>query len=187
MSLTTAMAEKVIFAQHSFAPFTLAVDVGGNHGTLLLRLLADHPDARGILFDMPAVVAQAANRLASDPAGSRVEAVGGSFFESVPAGGDLYVMKQILHDWDDAQCAAILANVRKVIAPGGRLAIIDRLLPETMRPHPAWNMDLYMMLWSTGRERKLSEFTALLDATGFKLDRVTENDNDPCVIEAVPV
>jgi hypothetical protein len=187
MSLTTAKAEQVIFAQHDFKPFSLAVDVGGNHGTLLLRLLADRPQARGILFDLPAVVAQAPQRLANDPAGSRVEVIGGSFFDGVPAGGDLYTMKQILHDWNDAECIAILTNIRKAIAPGGRLAIIDRLLPETMRPHPAYSMDFYMMLWSTGQERKLSEFTALLDATGFRLDHVTENDNEPCVIEAVPV
>jgi hypothetical protein len=187
MSYTTGMAEHAIFAQHRFLPFALAVDVGGSHGTMLLRLLADHPSARGILFDMPAVVEQAHDRLLKSDAGSRAEAVGGSFFENVPPGGDLYIVKQVLHDWNDEECTAILNNIRKVIAPNGRLAIIDRLLPETMQPHSAWQMDFFMMLWTTGRERRLSEFTTLLERTGFRLDRVTENANEPCVIEAVAV
>jgi O-methyltransferase domain len=186
MSATTGRAEQAIFSQHRFLPFTLAVDVGGSHGTLLLRLLSDHPSARGILFDMPAVVAQAHDRLLQSDVGSRIEAIGGSFFENVPEGGDLYIVKQVLHDWKDEECAAILSNIRKVIAPNGRLAIIDRLLPETNQPHSAWQMDFFMMLWTTGRERKLSEFNALLNRAGFRLDRVTHNSDEPCVIEAVP-
>src|ERR1035441_4435286 len=88
MSYTTGMAEQAIFSQHRFLPFTLAVDVGGSHGTMLLRLLSDHPSARGILFDMPAVVAQAHDRLLQSDVGSRIEAIGGSFFENVPEAGD---------------------------------------------------------------------------------------------------
>lgn len=187
MTATTIRSEQFMFTEHAFMPFELAVDVGGNHGSLLLRLLAMHPQARGVLFDMPDVVARAGDALAAHPAGARVETVGGSFFEAVPAGGDLYLLKQILHDWGDEECLAILRAIRAAIAPGGRLAVFDRLIPDTPRPHPAYNMDLYMMLLLGARERKLSQFEVLFAASGFRLDRVTEDPDGLSVIEAVPV
>lgn len=187
MTLTTRRAEQFFLDNHPFAPFRLAIDVGGSHGSLLLSLLGAHPDARGILFDLPEVVGQASDLLARHPAGPRVEVRGGSFFESVPAGGGLYLLKQILHDWDDERSVAILRNIRAAIAPGGRLAVFDRLMPETPRPHPAYHMDLYMMLLLGAQERKLSAFEALFAASGFRLHRVTEFPEGPSVIEALPV
>ncbi len=150
MTATTAMAEQFIFTHHAFMPFDLAVDVGGNQGSLLLRLLADRPEARGILFDLPEVVALARPVVDAHPCGSRVETVGGSFFEAVPAGGDLYLLKQILHDWEDEHCIAILRAIRAAIAPHGRLVVVDRLMPERPRPHPSYQMDIYMMLLPRG-------------------------------------
>ena len=187
MSATTALAEEAVLSRHEFAPFTLAVDVGGNHGSLLLRLLALQPRARGILFDLPDVVAQARPTLDAHASGSRVEVIGGSFFENVPAGGDLYLLKQILHDWEDEPSTAILRRIRAAIAPGGRLVVIDRLMPEEIRPHPAYQMDLYMLLLLGARERKRSEFAALFAQCGFRLERVTEDPHVPSVLEAVPV
>jgi hypothetical protein len=187
MSLTTKQAEQFVFARHEFAPFKVAVDVGGNHGSLLLGLLELQPQARGILFDLPEVVALARPALDAHPCGARVEVAGGSFFEKVPAGGDLYLLKQILHDWDDERCVAILRNVRAAIAPDGRLAVVDRLMPEQVRPHPAYNMDLYMLLLLGAKERRLSEFEALFAQSGFRPGRVTEDPNVPSVIEALPV
>jgi hypothetical protein len=188
MTTTTALADQFIFTKHVFMPFGLAIDVGGNHGSLLLRLLADQPQARGILFDLPEVIAQARPVVDAHPCGARVETASGSFFESVPAGGDLYLLKQILHDWEDEKCVTILRAIRAAIAPGGRLVVMDRLLPEQPRwPHPAYQMDLYMMLLLGARERKLSEFESLFAQSDFRLDRVTEDPNVPCVIEAVPV
>ncbi len=179
MTATTALAEQFIFSSHDFAPFSLAVDVGGNHGSLLLRMLSLQPAARGILFDLPTVTALAPPVLAAHPNGARVEVVSGSFFESVPAGGDLYLLKQILHDWKDPECLAILRNIRAAIAPGGRLAVVDRLMPEEIRPHPSYKMDLYMMLLLGAQERKLSEFEALFAQSGFRLDKVSEDDRVP--------
>jgi len=187
MSLTTAWAEDVIIAQHSFRPFRLAVDIGGSHGTLLARLLAENPEAQGVLFDLPAVAEQAGARLDWIAEGGRIDVVGGDFFQSVPSGGDLYLLKQILHDWNDDECTAILRSVRMAIAPGGRLAVIDRLLPEENEPDPVFASDIMMMVWTTGQERKLSQFEQLFAATGFALDRVTRNYHHESVIEAVPV
>ncbi len=187
MTATTALAEQFIFSSHSFAPFSLAVDVGGNHGSLLLRMLSLQPAARGILFDLPTVTALARPALAAHPNGARVAVVSGSFFEAVPAGGDLYLLKQILHDWKDAECLAILRNIRAAIRPDGRLAVIDRLMPEEIRPHPSYKMDLYMMLLLGAQERKLSEFAALFAQSGFRIDKVSEDAHVPSVIEAVPI
>lgn len=187
MSLTTGWAEDVIIAHHSFRPFQLAVDIGGSHGSLLARLLAENPDAQGVLFDLPAVAQQAGARLDWIAEGGRIDVVGGDFFQSVPAGGDLYLLKQILHDWNDDECIAILRSVRKAITPDGRLAVIDRLLPEENEADPAFASDIMMMIWTSGQERKLSQFERLFEATGFALDHVTRNYHHESVIEAVPV
>lgn len=187
MSTTTLVAEESIFSHHRFAPFDLAVDVGGSQGSMILRLLALHPQSRGILFDLPVSIEHAKGPIAASGIDGRVEAIGGSFFESVPAGGDLYLLKQVLHDWSDGESLAILGKVREAMEAGGRLAVIERLIPETHVPHPAWAFDIVMMMWTTGRERRLSEFEALLQAARFRLDRVTENPAGPSVIEAVAV
>lgn len=187
MTALTIRAEQFIFSAHEFPPFETVVDVGGNHGSLLLRLLARHPEARGILFDLADVVAQAAPIIAQDPSCARVETIGGSFFETIPAGADLYLLKQVLHDWDDEECRTILRNIRAAMRPDSRLAIIDRLMPEQHEPHLAYQMDLYMLLLLGGKERRRSEFEALLADTGFRIDRVTEDPANPSVIEVVPV
>jgi hypothetical protein len=187
MTATTTDSEQFILARHDFRPFDLAIDVGGNHGSLLLRLLADHRDAHGIVFDLPEVIERAESHLANHPLRGRIDLIGGSFFDAVPSGGDLYLLKQILHDWEDEECVAILRAVRAAIAPHGRLAVVDRLMPEAPTPHPAYYMDVFMLMLLGGKERTRSEFEALFEQSGFRLDRVTEDPNFPCVIEAVPV
>jgi hypothetical protein len=187
MSETTAMNEQQIFASHTFRPFQLAVDVGGNQGSLLLRLLEAHPAARGVLFDLPDTVRQAEAPGAAAGMAGRVELVGGDFFTTVPTGGDLYLLKQILHDWNDEECRAILRAVRAAMEPGTRLAVVERLLPERPRPHNAFALDVIMLMWTTGRERRLSEYLALLGECGFAFDRVTENPDGMSVLEVLAV
>jgi len=187
MSQITVHDEPLILEQLKFDPFRLAVDIGGSHGTLLLGLLAKYPNARGIVFDLPDVAAAAAGRLRSHPQGSRIETAGGDFLRSVPAGGDLYLLKQILHNWDDAHCIAILTFLRKAIVPTGRIAVIDRLLPDTIAPDMAFEFDVLMMIWSTGRERSLARFRELLGTAGFAVDKVTVNPGRMSIIEAVPI
>jgi len=187
MSETTAMNERQIFARHEFMPFDVAIDIGGSQGSLLLRLLEAHPAARGVLFDLPETVAQAEGPVAAAGMAGRVEFVGGDFFASVPSGGDLYLLKQILHDWSDAECRTILANIRAAIAAGTRLAVVERLLPEHYRPHNAYVLDVIMLLWTSGRERKLSDYVAMLGECGFAFDRVTENPDGMSVVEFVAI
>jgi len=187
MSFSTALAEDYLFSNHQFRPFTLAVDVGGSMGSLLSRLLTEQPTARGVLFDLPETVEQARESIALSPLADRVEIVGGSFFESVPARGDLYLLKQILHDWSDTECVTILENIRAAIVDGGRLAVVERVIPEGFAPHVAYDFDMVMMIWTTGRERRLSEFKAMFEETGFAFDRFTENADGMGVIEAIAI
>ena len=186
MSFMTDRTLDFVLTHHRFEPFETVVDVGGSFGSLLLAVLDRYPEAKGVLFDRPAVVAQAEERIARSPLADRVVVVGGSFFDAVPP-GDLYLLKQILHDWDDAECRDILRVVRRAIDPGGRVAVIDHLLPEDGPPTEADSTDIAMMIWATGRERTRQDFAALFDAAGFQLARVSKNPSGHSVIEAIAV
>jgi len=181
MTSSTRMLEDAIMAAHSFRPFELAVDVGGSQGSLLRSILARHPQARGIIFDLPEIV----EAIRPGLAGTRITAEAGDFFENVTPGGDLYLLKFILHDWTDDQCATILRNIRAAIRPGGRIALFEMVLPDEPVPHPGWFMDLNMMAMTGGRERTVAEYEALLAPAGFRMDRVTSTASPMSVIEAV--
>ncbi len=182
MRATTLLIETILMAAWTPPPFEVAVDVGGSRGTLIAGLLARAPDARGVLFDLPEI----ADTVRPDIAEPRIEVIGGDFFESVPA-GDLYLLKLILHDWDDARSEAILRNIRAAIRPGGRVVIIDALLPETVENHPGFLMDLNMMVMTGGKERTAAEFSALLERTGFQLESVTPTPTPMGIVQAVAV
>ncbi len=183
MESTSLLIETTLLACWTPPPFELAVDVGGSRGTLVSALLDRNPDARGILFDLPDIADSVRDTLAS---GGRVKAVGGNFFEAVPE-GDLYLLKFILHDWTDAQSETILTSIRAAIRPGGRVAIVENILPEQVEPHPGYLMDLNMMVMTGGRERTASEFEALLERTGFELESVIATPMPVGVVQAVAV
>ncbi|MCX7676394.1 MAG: methyltransferase [Alteraurantiacibacter sp.] len=186
MGWMTRRFTRFLFARHRFAPFGTVCDIGGSMGDLLLAVLAEYPGTRGVLFDLPSTVALASERLADHPLRKRIDLVGGSFFEAVPV-ADLYLMKQILHDWDDDQARAILAIVRRTIPAHGRLVVIDHILSDTPAPDEAQGTDIAMMIWASGRERKLSAFEALFAATGFAIARVSRNPNGHSAMEVIPV
>jgi len=184
MSATTAAFEEALMAADAFPPFAVAVDVGGSHGSLLRRLLDRDPAARGVLFDLPEVVAQAEERLGADLDG-RLAAVPGDFFRSVPPGADLYLLKLILHDWDDERGVAILRNVRAAAPEGARVAIVEAVLPERPNDHAGWWWDLQMLVMTGGRERSRDEYAALLRAAGWRLERVVDTASPLSVVLAV--
>lgn len=184
MGWMTRRFENFVHSRHRFQPFETMVDIGGSMGDLLVSMLAEYPGTKGILFDLPETIEMARPVIAASPMSDRIELVGGSFFEQVPP-ADLYTMKQILHDWHDDECRQILANIRSAINPGGRLAVMDHILQDVPAPDEAQGTDIAMMVWDTGRERKLGEFEALFAATGFTIDRVTRNPGGHSVIEAV--
>jgi O-methyltransferase domain/Dimerisation domain len=185
MGATTRAFEDAVLDADPFPEFDLAVDVGGSHGSLLGRLLERRPQARGVLFDVPEVIhdwrAQAPNDL-----DGRITAVGGDFFRAVPGGGDLYLLKFILHDWDDERAAAILRRVREAVAPRGALALVEMVLPEWPTEHPGWLMDLNMLALTGGRERTESELATLLDQAGWRLERTAATASPLSVVVAVP-
>jgi O-methyltransferase domain/Dimerisation domain len=179
-ALWTSTAAQVI----DTAGVRLAVDVGGAEGALLHLLLADNPGMRGIVFDRPNVVPDALAEAARRGLSDRTEVVGGDFFSAVPS-GDLYLLKMIMHDWDDQSCVAILRNVQSAMNPGGRVAVIEMLVGEPSDPGPAALMDMNMLAVVPGQERSLAEYDALLSAAGLRRVSVTPTGSGQSVIEGV--
>jgi hypothetical protein len=164
----------------------VAADIGGAAGALIHALMQANPDLRGIVLDLPNVVPSAI--AAAEKAGlqRRLSVVAGDFFDSVPE-ADLYILKFILHDWDDAECIRILKNCRRAMCLGGRVAVIERHLGESNEPGFTPLVDLNMMVMVTGRERTTSEYGDLLAAADLRLASVTPTRSGMCIMEAVPV
>jgi hypothetical protein len=159
---------------------TLAVDVGGANGALVRLLQEANPALRGIVFDRPNVAAAVKAEITSD----RLEVVGGDFFERLPA-ADLYLLKFVLHDWDDESCVKILRRCREAMEPGARIAIIDFLVGEGDDPGIAALMDLNMLAMADGRERSLAEFDGLLANAGLRRVALRLPASPQVIIEAV--
>ncbi|QFZ92855.2 acetylserotonin O-methyltransferase [Synechococcus elongatus] len=172
-----------VIAAYDFQGIRCLVDVGGGHGQLLTQILAAYPELTGILFDQPAVVAGADSVLAdwSD----RIQISGGDFFEAVPTGGDAYLLKHIIHDWDDADSRKILANCRQVMQPGDRLLLVEQVVQPGNTINVAKWLDLNMLVMTQGgRERTQSEFATLLSESGFQLKQIHTTASEVCIIES---
>jgi hypothetical protein len=180
-----------IVAGYDFSRFATIVDVGGGQGWLLATILAKTPATRGILFDLEHVIEAARPVVARQGVADRCTLVPGSFFESIPPGGDAYIMKWIIHDWGDDDATRILRNVRAVIPATGRLIIFDRVLPErvTAGDQLVQNgtlMDLNMLVNVTGRERTESQFRTLLSGAGFRLLSARMTSSGLGIVEGAP-
>jgi hypothetical protein len=184
----TRWQAEAILAAYDFSSCRVVVDVGGGRGTLLAAILAAHPRARGVLFDLPRVIADGRDLLDRARVAGRCTFVGGDFLASVPAGGDTYILKGILHDWDDARAAAILDNCRQAMGAGGKLLLIEWVVPPgTATPahqQVLWS-DVQMMVLFGSRERTAQEFTALLERAGFRLGQVMPLDSGHGIFEAI--
>lgn len=172
---------------YDFSGFSRVVDVGGGEGGFLAAVLTGLPEATGVLFDLPYVIDNAQARMRETGLSDRCELVGGDFFAKVPAGGDLYLLKWVLHDWGDEESIAILRNCRQAIAEDGRLLVVDTVIPPGDAPAPGKFIDLNMMVLGSGRERTAAEFTALFAAAGFRLNRVLPMRSPSSVVEAIPI
>jgi hypothetical protein len=183
-----AALSQPLMAAYDFGAFERIADIGGGSGQLLMDILAAHPKTHGLLFDLPKVVAAAPERLAERSLEARCEVVGGSFFDGVPPGADAYVMRAILHDWDDDRAVAILTNVRKVMGADARLIVIERVLPEKAKEGveaDSYLLDLEMLVNTPGgRERTATEFDAILTEAGFLSIRVLPTATSTSLIEA---
>jgi hypothetical protein len=169
---------------YDFTPYKTIVDVAGGHGRLLAAILASAPNVRGVLYDLPKVVAGAMPLLEENHVAERVRIVEGSFFDGIPAGGDAYVLKHIIHDWDDHASAHILRNVRSAAAAGTTLLLVEPVIPEDDSASIGKLMDMEMLLINNGRERTATEYRRLLDEAGFQMIGVVDTASPLSIIEA---
>jgi SAM-dependent methyltransferase len=185
MTSLTGVAAGAVTQAYEFSGVARIADVGGGHGLFLSKILRANSHASGILFDLPHV-AEGAGRLLGD-AGliARCQVLCGDFFTSVPAGCDAYVLKHILHDWDDARCERILSNCRAAMAPGGRVLVVEMVVPPPGIPSFARLIDLEMLaISSNGKERTEHEFAELFAKAGLVLARVVPTQSPYSVLEA---
>lgn len=176
-----------VMAAYDFEPLTGTVcDVAGGHGSFLAAILESAPHLRGVILDLPHVVAPAKAALAAAGLASRTEVVTGDFFQAVPP-AETYVLKHIIHDWDDARCVKILTCCRAAMRGAGRVLVVDAVIPPGDAPHPGKFLDIEMLLATEGgRERTEAEHAALFARAGLTLKRVVPTRGPVSVLEAVP-
>ncbi|HEU4536076.1 MAG TPA: methyltransferase [Polyangiaceae bacterium] len=167
---------------YDFRPFRRIVDVGGGHGGFLIEALRAAPAARGVLFDAAHVLAE--SRLAAAGFAGRHELIEGDFFRAVPE-GDCIILKRILHDWKDEAAVGILEVCRRALRPGGRVLVIDAVIPPGNDPHDGKLLDVLMLASLPGRERTEKEFRAMCGAAGLRLERVIATPASLSIVEAV--
>jgi hypothetical protein len=186
MEALTGASNRALLDAYDFSRFGTVVDIGGGNGALLAALLIEYPTMQGIVFDQPHVVANAEALLEAGSVADRCKVVGGSFFEEVPAGGDAYAMKSIIHDWDDERATEILRVCRRAMAEEARVLLIERIVgPPNEDPRTKFG-DLNMLVAPAGRERTIEEWEALLESAGFRLVEATPTASGLAVIEAAP-
>jgi len=175
---------KAICDAYDFSSKKTIVDIGGGHGLLIATILNAVADMKGILFDLPEVVAHAPNILENQGVANRCEVVGGSFFDSVPASGDIYILSAIIHDWDDETSVKILKNCCKHMNADSRLLIVDAVIPQGNAPSYSKLTDLNMLVLASGRERTETEFNTLLKTAGLEMARIIPTEIALSIVEA---
>lgn len=187
--MTRLTAENVVRA-YDFSSLRHVMDVGGGCGELLISILRGNPATRGILFERPHAIEHGRRHLEQAGLASRCEFIAGDFFESVPSGGNAYVLKSVIHDWNDEQSRLILKNCRQAIGRDGRLLLIEQMLPAQLTTSPAHQAmvrsDLNMLITLAAQERTEGELRSLLESAGFRVSRVVPAGLTVSVIEAVP-
>jgi SAM-dependent methyltransferase len=171
---------------YDFSGIGKIVDVGGGYGTLIAAILQKYPQMTGILFDSPHVAERARESIASAGLANRCEVVGGDFFQSVPAGCDAYLLRWIIHNWDQERAITILRNCRQAMGANSRLLLIEMVLPAGNEPHPGKFLDYIMLTTLPGRERTEEEYANLLHEADLRLNKVAPTGSPMSVIEAVP-
>jgi hypothetical protein len=171
---------------YDFSGIRVLVDVAGGHGHVLASVLRQYPAMSGVLFDLDHVIAGAAPLIDAAGVQDRVQAVSGDFFKSVPPGGDAYIMKNIIHDWDDERAIAILKNIRTAFGDrrDGRVILLEAVIPPGNQPDFGKLIDLEMLLMPGGRERTPDEFASLFARAGFELARIVPTESPLSVVEA---
>jgi DNA-binding Lrp family transcriptional regulator len=184
MTSVSELTDGPVVAGYDFSAYPTIVDVGGGHGPLLAAILAGAPASRGVLYDLSSVVASAPSLLREHKVADRVRIAEGSFFDKVPTGGDAYILKNIIHDWSDAQAVQILRNVRKAAGPRATVLLVELVIPKHDRDFPGKWVDLEMLLNLGARERTAAEYRDLLSQAGLRMTRVVQTASPLSVVEA---
>jgi SAM-dependent methyltransferase len=191
MAEFTRLVARRVVRCYDFSGFKRIVDVGGGCGELLAVVLRAHPAMRGVLLELPHATEAAREYLGRAGLIERCEIVTGDCFESVPSGGDVYLLKNVIHNWDDDRSVLLLRNCRDAMTGGGKLLLVEHILPDRMEPSGAHQdiarKDLTMLIGPGGRERTAREFCSLLEAGGFRSGKIVPSTLNFCVIEAVAV
>lgn len=187
MTSVSEFAVAPVVAAYDFTRFSTVVDVGGGHGRLISAIIAATPGARGVLYDLPQVVAGAPELLAKYGVADRVRVEGGSFFEGVPTGGDAYVLKNVIHDWPDTDSVIILGNVRKAAKPGSTLLLVEFVIPDHDREFIGKWADMEMLVQLGARERTADEYRKLYQQAGFQMTRVVPTAGPISLVEGMAV
>ena len=168
-----------------FSRFARVADIGGSHGDLLAQVLRAHPACRGILFELPQVAESAKPVLASRGLTGRVDVVVGNFFEPGIPPAEAYLLKHILHDWEDDASTTLLRQLHAAAPAGARLFVVELVIPDNRNPDTTHLMDLNMLVVANGRERTREEFHSLLTATSWKVERIHATGSGTSIIEAL--
>jgi tRNA A58 N-methylase Trm61 len=180
ISQTAALA---IVESYDFSDIRKLVDIGGGHGILLAAILKANSNVQGVLFEQQSVIEGAGNLLEKEGIKNRVDLIKGDFFESIPTGADAYMMKHIIHDWDDKHCVTILKNIHNAIKGNGKVLIVESVIPESSEPHYSKILDLEMLVTAGGKERTEDEYRRLLETSGFRMTRIIPTNSPFSVIE----
>jgi len=185
MTTLSAVAIHAILDVYDFSPFSTIVDVAGGHGYLICEILRKHQNVKGVLFDLEEVVGGGEHRICQLALDGRCRTMAGDFFKSVPSGGDLYLMKNIIHDWTEERALTILRNCRTALenTPSGKLALIELVVPPGNAPHMSKIIDMQMLYFPGGRERTEEEYAQLFAKAGFRLMRVVPSKSPYSLIE----
>lgn len=170
---------------YDFSGFNVVADIGGGNGSQITALLEQYPQMKGILFDLPHVVERTRGRIETAGLAERCELVAGSFFDSVPEGADAYLLRHILHDWEDEKALAILRNCHTAMSPHSKLLVIESVIPPGNKPFGGKLLDLVMLLMTGGKERMEEEYRTLFEKSGFELSRVALTCTEISIVEGV--
>jgi ubiquinone/menaquinone biosynthesis C-methylase UbiE len=168
---------------YDFSAFGVVADIGGGNGSQITEILKKHGRMRGVLFDLPHVIERANERIQASGLRDRCKLVAGSFFDAVPEGADAYVLRHIIHDWDEEKCLTILRNCHRAMRPADKLLVIESVIPPGNEPFHGKFLDLVMLLIPGGKERSEAEYRALFGRAGFELTRIVPTGTEISIVE----
>ncbi len=186
MGELSTVEDEAVATAYDFTTARTVVDIGGGSGTFLCTILYANPTTTGVLFDQPAVAEAARTTIDTAGLADRCTATAGDFFHRIVPGGDVYLLKSVIHDWPDDQATTILTNCRAAMREDARLLLVERVVPEDDDPHPSKPMDLAMLILLGGGERTSNEYETLLAGAGFRVTRTVRTASASSIIEAVP-